>query len=137
MIIDIREEIPELLQYVRHRVDQHATKAAKIQKLPPVTMIEFGFEFGQSNWVALVFDTRPNAEPDGNWTREAEKVMLKRPKWPVWYELPRGVHVYFIDLLGKKIDVMRNTDEKVCNIIGAALKHVLLIARKEGLFNKL
>src|SRR4051812_16851853 len=75
MIIDIREDVPELLDYVRRRVDEHVAKAAKVKKLPPVKMIEFGFEFGQANWVALVFDTRPNAKPDGEWTREIDDVM--------------------------------------------------------------
>jgi hypothetical protein len=137
MVIDIREDVPELLEYVRRRVDEHVAKAANVKKLPPVKMIEFGFEFGQANWVALVFDTRPDAEPDGEWTREIDDVMLPRPKWPIWHELPEDAHVYFIDLAGQKVDVMENPDEIICNIVGEAMKHVLLTARQQGAFNKL
>lgn len=72
MVIDIREDVPELLEYVRRRVDEHIAKAAIRMKLPPVRMVELGFEFGQANWVALVFDTRPDAGPDGEWTREID-----------------------------------------------------------------
>ena len=132
MIVDIRDDVPELLEYVRRRVDEHLTTAAKVKDLPPVKIIEFGFEFGQANWVALVFDTRPNAERDGEWTCEIDDVMLPRPRWPIWHELPEDAHVYFIDIAGKKVDVMGNPDEIICNIVGEAIKHMLLTARVAG-----
>ncbi len=75
MIIDIRDEIPDLFEYVRTRVASHK-QASLAKNLPPVGMITFGFEFGQSNWVALAFDTREEAEPDGTWSAEIEKFLL-------------------------------------------------------------
>lgn len=137
MVIDIREDVPELLDYVRRRVDEHVAQAANARKLPPVTRIDFGFEIGQANWVALVFDTRPDAEPDGEWTGKIDDVMLQRPNWPLWHEFPEDANVSFIDLSGKEVDVMDNPDEIICNIIGEAMKHVLLTAREQGVFNKL
>jgi len=41
------------------------------------------------------------------------------------------------DLAGKKVDVRENPDEIICNIVGEAMKHVLLTAREQGIFNKL
>ena len=137
MVIDIREDVPELLDYVRRRVDEHVAKAAKAKKLPPVKIIEFGFEFGQANWVALVFDTRPDAEPDGEWSRGINKLLLTRPKWPIWHELPDDAKVEFIDLKGKKVNVMKNPDEMICKIVGDTLKHVLITARGKGVFKPL
>ena len=137
MIIDIREDVPELLEYVKRRVDEHVAKAATKNNLPPVKMIEFGFELGQANWVALVFDTRPDAEPDGEWSRGINRVLLKRPKWPIWHKIPDDAEVFFVDLSGKKVDVMEDPDEVASNIVGEALKHVLLTARKQGIFKKL
>lgn len=138
MIIDIREEVPDLLKYVRRRVDEHVAKAAKVKNLQPVTLATFGFEFGQSNWVALVFDTRPDAEPDGEWTLlDLDEVLIKRPKWPIWHELPEDEIVYFINLAGQKINIMEDPDDITCNIIGEAMKHVMLTARDEGVFDKL
>jgi hypothetical protein len=137
MVIDIREDVPEMLEYVRQRVDAHLATVSKDKALPPVKMIEFGFEFGQGNWVALVFDTRPDAEPDGEWTRDIDRILLERPKWPIWHKLPDDAQVYFINLAGEKIDVMPNPDELICNIVGDAMKHVLLTAREKGFFKPL
>jgi hypothetical protein len=102
-----------------------------------VRRIDFGFEFGQANWVALVFDTRENAEPDGEWSMNIDEILLNRPKWPIWHKLPDEEHVYFIDLTGKKVDVMGNPDEMICGIVGEALRHVLLTARDQGIFKPL
>lgn len=137
MVIDIREDVRELLEYVRRRVDEHIAKAAKVKKLPPVKMIEFGFEFGQGNWVALVFDTRPDAEPDGEWSRGINKLLLERPNWPIWHKLPDDAKVEFIDLKGKKVNVMKNPDKMICKIIGDALKYVLITAWDKGVFRRL
>jgi hypothetical protein len=136
MILDIREEVPILLEYVRNRFTSHIEKT-KDESLPPVGMIDFGFEFGQSNWVALAFDTRPNAEPDGEWTRDIDQFLLERPNWPIWPDLPEDSQVYFIDLHGEKIDVMDDPDEIICSIVGEMLKHVLLTAREQGVFANL
>ncbi len=98
MVIDIREDVPEMLEYVRQRVDAHLATVSKDKALPPVKMIEFGFEFGQGNWVALVFDTRPDAEPDGEWTRDIDRILLERPKWPIWHKLPDDAQVLAIGM---------------------------------------
>ena len=49
-----------------------------------VSSIDLGFDFAQTGWVAVVFDTRPNAMPDGNWTNYLdEDRLLSRPQWPL------------------------------------------------------
>jgi hypothetical protein len=47
----------------------------------PVKMVYAGYEFDQAGWFALVFDRRPNAAHDGEWTVYLEGNMLDRPKW--------------------------------------------------------
>ncbi len=137
MTIDIREDVPHFLDYVKRRVAEHVAKSTTQKDLPPVKMIDFGFEFGQANWVALVFDTRIDAEPDGQWTVEIEEVLFPRANWPIWHELPEDAVVHFLDLAGKKVNVMENPDEIICTIVGDALKHVLLTAREQGIFDPL
>lgn len=86
----------------------------------------------------LIFDTRVDAGPDGEWTLQVGKVKpLKRPNWPIWEELPEGEQVSFIDLQGKQVNVMRNPDKMICKIVGEAMKHALLTARDRGLFKPL
>ena len=135
MIIDIRDDLPEFRQYVLHRIEQHLDGAEKGSE---VRQIDFGFEFGQDNWVALVFDTREDAEPDGEWINMIDEAdYLRRPKWPIWADLPEDEQVSFINIAGKKINVMKDPDNLICTIVGDALKQTLIAARDEGLFQAL
>jgi hypothetical protein len=43
----------------------------------------------------------------------------------------------FVDLKGKKINLMKNAEEKSCKIIGDAMKQALIAARVEGAFDAL
>jgi len=133
MIVDIRDDIPDFLSYVRTRVKAQAAK----KKSPPVSAIQFGFEFGQANWVALVFDTREKFQSDGSWTTQFENILLERPKWPIWHKLPDDEQVHFIDIVGERKNVMADPDNLICPIVGDCLKQVLITARDEGLFTPL
>jgi hypothetical protein len=138
MIVDIRNDIPDFLDYIRRRVAAHVAAAKKLKRPKKVGRIDFGFEFGQGNELWLIFDTRSDAEPDGQWTTQVGMVKsLKRPDWPIWHELPESEIVYFIDADGKKINVMNNPDKTICKIVGDAMKRALLAARESGLFEKL
>lgn len=138
MIIDIRKDVPDFLAYIRRRVAEHVAASKKLKKPKLVTRIDFGFEFGQGNELWLVFDTRPDAEPDGEWTLQVGKVAaLARPKWPIWHELPDEEVVFFIDLKGEKVNVMKSPDKKICKIVGEAMKHALMEAREAGEFARL
>lgn len=137
MVFDVRNDVPELLDYVRRRVDVHIAATGKSKNKKPVKLIECGFEVGQANWVALVFDTRSDAEPDGSWSEDIEDILLARPEWPLWDDFEgKGTH-YVINMAGKKIKLADNLEETVCTALGEMLKHVLLTARSEGVFGKL
>jgi hypothetical protein len=138
MIIDIRKDLPDFDAYLRQRIAAHMETAGS----EPVSRVQFGFEFGQANYVVLVLDTRPDAEPDGEWTMAIDdmidaKTALLRPHWPIWHKLPDDEHVSFIDISSKEVDVMEDTDNRVCTIVGEALRHVLLQARANGVFTRL
>lgn len=137
MVIDIRDDIPEFEKYVARRVADYIASAKEQKKPKPVSRIDFGFEFGQANWVALVFDTRKDAEPDGEWSSDVHDILFERPKWPIWHELPDDATVDFVDIKGKKVNVMKSPDKTICKIIGDALKHVLITARDTGVFKQL
>ena len=135
MRIDIRKDLPDFRAYLIERTKAHPANE-------PVGLIQLGFEFGQSNYIVLVMDTRPEAEPDGEWTNEIDAMIdngtaLMRPNLPIWHELPEGERVRFIDISGKEIDVMDDPDNLICGIIGEALKQTLLTARTEGVFKNL
>ncbi len=133
MKIDIRRDIPEVLAYVRRRVAEQGA----VTPQSPVSMITLGFEFGNENWVALAFDTRPDPEPDGKWTVHVAKFLIRRPGWPNWGEKAQGERVIFTDVLGHEVDITDNPDDLGCKVIGDAMRQVLLTAKKEGAFESL
>ena len=49
MIIDIRKDVPAFQKYLRERIAAHLTGPDGKE---PVSRVQFGFEFGQANWVA-------------------------------------------------------------------------------------
>ena len=138
MIIDIRKDLPDFRAYLVERTAAYS----RIASNQPVSRIHFGFEYGQTNYVVLVLDSRPNAEPDGQWTMEVDKMIdektaLMRPQWPLCDEVAEAEQVSFIDISGKEVDVIENPDQLICDIIGAALKQVLISARNDGIFKSL
>jgi hypothetical protein len=66
-----------------------------------------------------------------------ESEFLENPHWPIWHKLPETEQVSFINLAGKKINVMKDPDNLICKIVGDALKHILITARDEGFFRSL
>ena len=133
MKIDFRQDIPEVLAYVHRRVAEQTAAAPTL----PVSRITLGFEFGNENWVALEFDTRPNPEPDGRWTVGVAKTLMRRPRWPNWGEKPEGERVIFTNVAGQEVDITDSPDDRGCKVIGDAMRQVLLTANKEGAFDSL
>ena len=132
LIVDIRDDLPDFREYLERRLAQ---ELAGSEKSDPVYQINFGFEFGESNWVALVFDRREDAGPDGEWySMIAQRDFLERPKWPIWHELPEGEEVIFINVAGERVEVMEDPDNRICRVVGDALRDTLLKAREDGVF---
>jgi hypothetical protein len=131
---DIRDDLPDFHKYVQARVKQQLKVSPKTL---PVRRIDFGFSLGQANWVALVFDTRKDAAPDGEWSSWIDDILLERPKWPALNSIPDKF--FMIGLDGKKRDVMKDKDpDRLMHaIIGDALKHTLIMARDEAVFKPL
>jgi hypothetical protein len=71
-------------------------------------MVYAGYEFDPSGWFALIFDRRPNACHDGEWTSYLEHNMLERPHWVTEGALGGKKFALF---LGKMlVDVLRRAN---------------------------
>src|SRR3984957_3065687 len=70
MNLDLRKDFADIYEYVKTRVASFGS-AANIGPGGPglIRMIDIGFQCDQAGWVSLIFDTRPDAEPDGEGTR--------------------------------------------------------------------
>ncbi|MFH5806084.1 hypothetical protein [Alienimonas sp. DA493] len=68
----------------------------------PVTLTTVGADAGQGGWIAVVFDTRPNARPDGKWTLYLDEgTTLDRAHWTdCWERLCEDEEVVVTELDG-------------------------------------
>ncbi|MFL5339647.1 MAG: ankyrin repeat domain-containing protein [Gemmataceae bacterium] len=138
--LDLRKDFNEIYEHVVERVRTFdASKNAGPGKgSSPVHMIDIGFQCEQDGWVVLIFDTRPDAQPDGEWNSFIDKNRFERPHWhQALLALEDGsVEVLLPD--GKKCKITGETEfEDFVALFGDLLKGVLLKARADGVFKSL
>lgn len=130
--VDFGSEQSEYEAYIRQAVE-------KAKGGEPIKMITLGYAIGQDNWVEMVFDTRPDAEPDGSWGGETGKFPLERPNWPDYDSLEDEQTLRCVGLKGavyeSPVDEME--DEEIATIAGEVLKAALISCRNEGVFEAL
>jgi hypothetical protein len=134
MKLDLRKEFAEVYSYIADRIRQFdPAKNDGPGEGGPISMIQIGFEYGQSAWVVAVFDTRPDAEPDGEWNSHIEGQELERPLWLAAGESESPVTLIQLDGSERVLE----PDFEIAESLGELLHAVLLKARGDGLFSKL
>ena len=102
-----------------------------------VARVDVGFGLDEPAWVCLVFDTRPDAEPDGEWNGHIQGNDLERPHWAEALDAVfEGEPITLILPDGTRLEPTEDGDELVA-AVGDMLKAVLLKARADGLFDAL
>ena len=80
MKLDLRQFITPIVKQIELRVCDFnlATNVSPDETGDTIHQIVLGFQFDQAAWVALVFDTRPDADPvyDGEWQSTIEENTL-------------------------------------------------------------
>lgn len=134
MKLDLRRDFSEILAYLVERVQNFDPDTNDGPgEAGPVKMIDVGFEYAQSAWVVVVFDTRPDAEPDGEWDSHIEGNELERPDWLAAGEAEGPITI--IELDGSEVEYPEGTE--LAEIFGELIKAVLLKARADGVFASL
>jgi hypothetical protein len=101
----------------------------------PVKLIEVGFEYPQAGWVVVVFDRRPDAEPDGEWTAHIDGNALDRPHWLEAGEANSAGPITLVQLDGTETELPAGAE--LAEPLGELLKAVLVKARADGVFRAL
>lgn len=100
-----------------------------------ISQITIGFGFVQAGWLALVFDTRPDASLDGEWNSYIETNAID---FKDWYDA-----FYSSGLLIKESNGTERrcenglTEEDFAELIGSTIRDCLLSARDTGILAKL
>jgi hypothetical protein len=133
--LDLRKDFADLYRFVTERVASFdPTTNDGPGKGKRVKRIDFGYQFDQASWAALVFDTRSNAEPDGQWNAHIVANWLERPKWLAASEANEDEPILFSLPDGSKREIPPGGHEEFAVILGDLLRGVLLKARSDGVF---
>ncbi len=133
MKLDLRREFDEIYAFLADRVKTFDPANNDGPGKPgPVKMIEVGFEYSQSGWVAIVFDTRPKAKPDGEWNSHIAGNELERPEWLAAGEANLEGPITLVQLDGTEVELPEETE--LAEPLGALVKAVVLKARADGVF---
>jgi hypothetical protein len=134
--LDLRRDFAEIYDYLADRVRGFDPSTNDGPGDPgPVKMIEVGFEYSQAGWVVAVFDTRPDAEPDGEWNSHIDGNALERPNWLEAGEVNMESPITLVGLDGTETILPVGTE--LAEPIGELVKAVLLNARADGMFRPL
>ncbi len=135
MRLDLRRDYDEISAYLANLVQGFNPKDNYGPGDPgPIKMIEVGFEYSQAGWVVVVFDTRPDASPDGEWTMfiEDNAALLDRPEWQKAGEANIEEAITVVQLDGSETIVPAATE--LAELLGELLKTILWKCREDGLF---
>jgi hypothetical protein len=145
--IDLRKDFKSVYKHVAERIRDYPIyiNAGPGEDEDPISQITLGFQFDQAGWIALVFDTRPNAESDGHWQFYIEENAVY---YDHWFDALDELHEATIDdeegppvqltlLDGSKKVLTTYVVEVIAKDIGDMLWQVLVEARQAKRFAKL
>jgi hypothetical protein len=142
--LDLRKDFADVYDFVSERVRSFdpAINDGPAEESPgeggPVSRIDFGFGlYHESGWVCLVFDTRADPEPDGEWTMHIEGNDLERPRWVKACEAVEEGPLALVLPDGTQRELPAGAMDQLVAAIGDMLRAVLLKARADGLFTVL
>ena len=139
MKINLKSDAQTIYAHIKQRIADYPVyvNGGPGEDDDPITHLTLGYQVSQAGWVALIFDTRPDGEPDGEWQSYVEENWLEFPMWleavdalwddgePIELTLPNG----------KKRKL--GEDDDLAEPVGEMLKNLLLQARKDKCFKDL
>ncbi|MEQ1825516.1 MAG: hypothetical protein ABL921_06200 [Pirellula sp.] len=90
MKLDLSKDKAKIIKYIRQRIKDYPlyVNCGPGEDADPIRFITLGFYAEQAGYIALIFDTRNDADYDGEWTNYLDEPnMLDFPKWCEFYEM--------------------------------------------------
>ena len=137
MQINLKHDHKALIAHIKERIKNYP---AYVNEGPgeddgDIGQMTLGYQFDQAGWAALVFDTRADAEVDGEWQQYIEENAFPMEHWfdasEVLYGEEKPIELVNVD--GKK----KKMEADLAEILGGFLRDVLVECRDKKLFNKL
>ena len=142
MPLDLRKASALLRKHIAERVRDYPlyVNEGPGKDDAPIKQITMGYDFDGAGWVAIVFDTRPKAEIDGEWNAYIEANAIEFPDWQQAYDelVEKGIAIKVTLPDGAKTTIGKKaSEEEVAEVLGKALRDVLVSARDDGQFSSL
>ncbi len=140
MKINLKKDAKDILKYLKQRVKDFDPETNEGPgEGETVHQINIGFAHTQWGFVTVIFDTRPDAEPDGSWNNRIEESSIEVGHWAeasdALYE-EKTVEFTLRDGTKKKLTEYPD-EEDYAELFGDTLKAMLLEARDAVVFKKL
>ncbi len=142
MRIDLQRDMDLLRQHLQQRVEDYGKSPNKGpgRDGDAVSQITLGYQFDQAGWLAVVFDTRPEAETDGHWNDFISPNQVELPQWyeayQAWSGHGRTVEIMMPD--GKVEEIAPSaSDDRWAAVLGVALQKELQTFRDKDGFTRL
>jgi len=135
MQLDLQRDFTEIYTYLAERVRGFDPKThAGLGGPGRVRLFQVGFEYSQAGWVIAVFDTRPDAESDGQWDIELENESnsLQRPHWVEAGEFNDKSPITVIGHEGTTTVLPAGSE--LAEVLGELVKAVVIKALADGMF---
>jgi hypothetical protein len=137
--VDLAKDQQKIRRYILDRIKNYAHQANDGPGDPDaaIRMLTMGYYLDQTGYFALVFDTRPDAENDGEWTShiENETNVLGFPAWPAlvaaWCE-GKPAELVLTDGTALQLTQQTHNQEALVGVFGEMLRDTLLALRDEG-----
>lgn len=137
MKLDLRKDKKKIQSYVNKRVRDYPThlNCGPGKDEDPIKMVVLAFEATQTGSLVLIFDTRPDADYDGEYTNFLEdNITLEFPNWPLACDLlEEGETPTIIPADGREAE----PGDDPCYWIGDMLTNVLWENKDNGNWSKL
>lgn len=138
MLFDLRQDRATLRDYILQRIKDYSPESnlGPGESDSPIKLITLGYYAAQGGYANLVFDTRPDAEVDGEWTVhiDNEQNTCEFPHWKEACEtVYEGEAVSVIRHDGRPMTLHGETDdEQLQAVFGEMLVDLLTDLRKDG-----
>ena len=142
MRIDLKKDFERVVKYIEKRCKDYPVyvNAGPGEDEDAIRLITLGFQFDQAGWIALIFDTRPEAACDGEWQSYIEENEKPFQGWFKAFDdmVENDSILSLTQHNGKRRSFTANSElQDVAECFGVMCRDALLKARKNGLFKKL
>lgn len=143
MELDLQKDAGKIRRFIEKRIRNYP----KYDNLgpgndgDPISLISVGYSLEQTGYFALVFDTREDADNDGEWTLHIENGVnvLRLPKWCAAFGKRLQGDCIDVTLPDGKKRTLDDSDgsESVARLFGEIILEIMLSLRDSGAFNTL